>query len=286
MKKIMKISCLVLSFCIMAAVLCGCGGEDVEIAIEDVLNANSTKSLLENYNSISVTYEYEDGTEYGYYADSELGYCWDEEFSEVTSGDIQYVLSEGVYYRCFYAGMKTDVSSFEYLAVDPELFLVEDVVKCKQKGDVITLTTKIFVEEMEELGYEFSEDEAGGYFLTEYYLDANSLDIRKIKERFVYEDGVKALPNTMVVEYNAARPEQADTLLARAKQNSDVRTLTVVLDPNTTEEKSFTATTPKGDAALFYVPEEYIYVYTDRECTVEYDGTDDWNEDLTLYVTK
>lgn len=286
MQKLTKIICLALVFCLAALALCSCGGEDVEIDLQEVLDANASKSFLEFYDSAKVTYENEDGEEYGYYVDSELGYYWEAGLSEVTCGDVQYGLSGGTYYRCFYAGIETDFSWYEYLAVTPEIFLAEEVVKCKLKNDVITLTTKISIETMAEFGYEYTDEQAGGYFLTEYSIDAQTLIIKEMSERFVYSDGVKTFPNKTVVEYNTALPEQADALLARANTSSDVRTVTVVLDPNKAEEASYTMTTPKGDAVLFYTPEEYTGAYTDRECTTEYDGSDDWNEDLTIYVTK
>ncbi len=286
MKKLTKTICLALVFCLAVLALCSCGGEDVEIDMQAVLNANASKSFLGFYDSAKVTYENEDGEEYGYYVDSELGYYWEADLSEVTCGDVQYGLSGNTYYRCFYAGMETDFSWYEYLTITPEIFLAEEVVKCKLKNGVIMLTTKINVEKMADIGYEYSDEQAGGYFLTEYSLDAQTLIIKEIKERFVYSDGVKTFPNKTVVEYNTSRPEQADTLLARAKTTADTRTVTVVLDPNTAEEISYTMTTPKGDAVLFYTPEEYMTAYTDRECTTEYDGADNWNEDLTLYVTK
>ncbi len=287
MKKITKIICLLLSFCIFATLLCSCLGEDVEIDIQKLIEANSTKALLENYESISIKFDYSDDGTYGYYVDSELGFYWDTSgYTELNFGDVQYGFDGYEYYRVFYVEEDPDTSMFEHIIIDKELLPVETVIKCKQKGDTITLTTKVTIEEMKKLGYGFAADQDGGYFLTKYTIDANTLAIKQMEERFVYSDGERSAANIINVEYDKERLDDASALLENYNGASSLRTVTVVTDPNTSEEKTYTMKLPVNAYAVFALPEEYENGYTDRACTIAFEGDYETDKDLTVYVTK
>ncbi|MBO5006199.1 MAG: hypothetical protein J6C89_02015 [Clostridia bacterium] len=287
MKKITKFICLLLSFCIFSTLLCSCFGESVEIDIQELIEANSTRSLLENYKSINIKFDYGDGETYGYYVDSELGYYWDTSgYTEITFGDVQYGFDGYEYYRVFYAGEEPGTSMFEHVIIDKELLPAEEIIKCKQKGDTITLTTKITVEEMEKLGYEFAADQDGGYFFTKYTIDASTLAIKQMEERFVYEDGKRAAANIIDVYYDTERLDDAVALLENYNGASSLRTVTVVTDPNTSAERSYKMTLPINAYTVFALPEEYENGYTDRACTIAFEGDYETDKDLTVYVTK
>ena len=264
-----------------------CGGEDVEIDMDDVIKANSTEELLKSYDSVLGVFEDETG-EYGYYVDETLGYIWSEGYgySEIVTQALNCGVDEYGYYSVLYAGMEIDTSYFASIAFDVEMFKLEEVVKCKRKGDTITLTTEIDIDALSTLGYEYDEEYDGGYFITEYTLDAETYVVQKMKERFVYEDGSKTFSKTTEIQYNTARPETADALYTRITEASDLRTVTFILDPDTADEAAYSVSIPKGDSCFFYWPDDYSDAYLDRECTLLYEGDDDTTSDLTLYAKK
>lgn len=76
-------------------------------------------------------------------------------------------------------------------------------------------------------------------------------------------------------------------MLERAKPTADIRTLTVILDPNTENEKVFTKAVRKGDAFSFICPDSYE-LYSDEECTVPYvpDDSGDYSKHVLLFAAK
>ncbi|MDD6488276.1 MAG: hypothetical protein PUG48_00460 [Clostridia bacterium] len=76
-------------------------------------------------------------------------------------------------------------------------------------------------------------------------------------------------------------------MLERSKPENDLRTLTVVLDPNTKNEQTYFKTVRKGDMFGFVVPDGY-QVYEDEKCTVlhQFSETPDTNAHVLLYAKK
>lgn len=62
------------------------------------------------------------------------------------------------------------------------------------------------------------------------------------------------------------------------------RVVTVIADPGTDKETVYKQTIAKGCIIHIGLSSEHPFLYIDENCTQEYAGGADMNEDLTLYT--
>ena len=269
--------------------LSACG--KVEITMQEIYDANQTKALLKNHDSVYVRNESD-----GEYFDEKYltqdyiyDYIHDEEFDwvEFTTDDANYYCLNGDYVRFWtitpdgvssdFASYRTEYYASAILGADTVDEIIESVSK---KDGRITVTSSLSqknIEDMAEYGV------TAGKF--EYVLDAKTREIVALSGDYTYNDGTGNHLESEV-SYDIDAPERVREFLKYANETENLRNITVVSNPGTEKEVSQSIQAAKGLAVDFrYGEEEYVFeVYADAACTELYDPYVDTDSDQTIYV--
>lgn len=283
-----KLVTLILMLCMILS-LSACG--KVEITMQEIYDANQTKALLKNHESVYVRNE----TDGEYFDEKYLtqdyiyDYIHDEEFDwvEFTTDDANYCCLNGDYVRFWtitpdgvssdFASYRTEYYASAILGADTVDEIIESVSK---KDGRITVTSSLSqknIEDMAEYGV------TAGKF--EYVLDAKTREIVALNGDYTYDDGTGYHVDSEV-SYDIDAPERVREFLKYANETENLRNITVVSNPGTEKEVSQSIQAAKGLAVGFrYEEEEYVFeVYADAACTELYDPYVDTDSDQTIYV--
>ena len=300
MKKIIKRWIFAFLMLTLLFAFVGCGEKiEVEVDFDAVIAANATDALVERFGSVVVEVkDYE--RSFSYYADSRFVYTHSDAYTdyddyeypaygEIVTDTFCGGYEKEKYYSVVYAGMDVDTEWSENLIITPEIFENETLISSREENGFIIFKTRLDEAKMIELGYWAESDFEDCYYLTEYKIDKATNVIYEMEETFVYGVGIL---NRSTVEYKlnirAEAPEEASNIYSHITEAAETCKATVVYDPDTAEEKSFTVTVPKGDILYFYWAdaEEYPNAFSDRACTKPFAYTAVANEDIEIYVTK
>ena len=283
-----KLVAFILMLCMILS-LSACG--NVEITMQEIYDANQTKALLKNHDSVYVRNESD-----GEYFDEKYltqdyiyDYIHDEEFDwvEFTTDDANYICLNGDYVRFWtitpdgvssdFASYRTEYYASAILGADTVDEIIESVSK---KDGRITVTSSMSQKNIE---YTAEYGVTAGKF--EYVLDAKTREIVAINGDHTYDNGI-SLHWDSEVSYDIDAPERVREFLKYANETENLRNITVVSNPGTEKEVSQSIQAAKGLAVGFrYVEEEYVFeVYADAACTELYDPYVDTDSDQTIYV--
>ncbi len=270
---------------------------EVEINFEAVIEANKTDALLEKFGTIRVDLHDADRELY-YYADDRFVYTRSEDYldydgyqvdayGEIVSDTFCGGFENEKYYSVVYAGMDIENAWTGSLMINPELFVNETLVSSKEKDGFIIFQTKLTEAQMIELGYWGEYDFDGCYYLTEYKIDKESNIIYEMTETFV-SGAFSRSSIAYVLRTGVDCPVEAENIYHHITTPEEIRKATVVFDPDTADEKSFTVNVPKGDVLYFYWADYDVYTnaFSDRACTKPFAYKAIANEDIEIYVTK
>ena len=283
-----KIVTLILMLCMILS-LSACG--KVEITMQEIYDANQTKALLKNHDSVYVRNE----TDGEYFDEKYLtqdyiyDYIHDEEFDwvEFTTDDANYYCLNGDYMRFWTItphGVSSDFASYRteyYASAILGAETVDEIIESVSKKDGrITVTSSLSqknIEDMAEYGV------TAGKF--EYVMDAKTREIVAMNGDHTYDNGI-SLHWDSEVSYDIDAPERVREFLKYANETENLRNITVVSNPGTEKEVSQSIQAAKGLAVGFrYEEEEYVFeVYADAACTELYDPYVDTDSDQTIYV--
>ena len=283
-----KLVTLILMLCMILS-LSACG--KVEITMQEIYDANQTKALLKNHESVYVRNE----TDGEYFDEKYLtqdyiyDYIHDEEFDwvEFTTDDANYCCLNGDYVRFWTItpdGVSSDFASYRteyYASAILGAETVDEIIESVSKKDGrITVTSSLSqknIEDMAEYGV------TAGKF--EYVLDAKTREIVALNGDYTYDDGTGHHVDSEV-SYDIDAPERVREFLKYANETENLRNITVVSNPGTEKEVSQSIQAAKGLAVDFrYEEEEYVFeVYADAACTELYDPYVDTDSDQTIYV--
>ena len=174
---------------------------------------------------------------------------------------------------------------YNYEFFDTDSSSPDNILSSVQKGGKIYIETEVDHDTLARyLSEEYGEEiDDGVYLFSTYTVDADTYIIENNVEYFCYPDGSKEAMSEMTIAVNESFPEKAAQMLKRLEDNSNSRKATLILYPDTENERSFTINSPKGERVDFRVPEE-CQLYTDRECTVLLDDNADNDSDITVYA--
>ena len=283
-----KLVTLILMLCMILS-LSACG--KVEITMQEIYDANQTKALLKNHESVYVRNE----TDGEYFDEKYLtqdyiyDYIHDEEFDwvEFTTDDANYCCLNGDYVRFWTItpdGVSSDFASYRteyYASAILGAETVDEIIESVSKKDGrITVTSSLSqknIEDMAEYGV------TAGKF--EYVLDAKTREIVALNGDYTYDDGTGYHVDSEV-SYDIDAPERVREFLKYANETENLSNITVVSNPGTEKEVSQSIQAAKGLAVGFrYEEEEYVFeVYADAACTELYDPYVDTDSDQTIYV--
>ena len=266
--------------------LSACGKKSITIAEIDA--ACRTDSLLKTYASFQTSVVYaEDNAVVTQYVDKDMIYALYPDWAGLyLDSTLRYI----AFGDTLAGALVVQQEPIIHEARDNIVFSIADtetIKSCEEKDGKLYVTTELSAEQSVELvakdGYTCG---AGEHLRVEYVLDAKTSTVLSNKTFLVAEDGAKRDYCTFTVEYNAAKPEQAQAMYELATATENLRTLTIITDPDTASEQSFSIRLPKGDAVQPYPAEGYQTMFTDRACTEPLTTAVDRNTDCTLYMKK
>lgn len=265
----------------------GSGGDTRTVTIQELLDASRTADLLDRYGSVLVESAYAPGVDAvgavtTVYMDADLCFEQSDEYHAVYADGGAYLFLDG-FFGAVLAEDPPDLSGFDHVALDPGPTALETVTSVEEDGDTLVVRSRMAPEDLAALYEAAGADPIDGDYTTEtYVLAADDLRLLSDASSLWHADGSGGEIGTVTVTYGAERPENAQILYEHLTA-PDRRTVTVVLDPGTEEERALTATAQRGDQVFPYLPEGHYDLYLDPDCTEAYTGGADPQSDLTLY---
>ena len=119
-----------------------------------------------------------------------------------------------------------------------------------------------------------------------YTLDAKTREMTSVKTVYTYEDGTVE-EGIVTITRDVEAPEGMNPFLAYEQETENMRTVTIVSNPGTENEKTESIQVPKGLQVSFspdLETEENLTLYADAACTQTFEKELDVNADLTVYV--
>jgi protein tyrosine/serine phosphatase len=119
-----------------------------------------------------------------------------------------------------------------------------------------------------------------------YTIDANTREMTSVKTVYTYKDG-SVEEGVVTITRDVEAPEGVNPFLDYAQETENMRTVTIISNPGTENEKTDSIQVPKGlqvSVSPDFSVEEAMNLYADAECTQMFDDAWDVNTDLTIYV--
>lgn len=256
-----------------AALMLGGCGKKVDVTMEKIVAANDINVLLQNYKDVTVQVTNElsepeyicyNGGEYNYY--SEPGYQF--LLQKGTNGGVVADKETGTYNTI--EANEGVISPLTINFFDVELTLREKILSAEEKDGKLYVETEVSHEVAAKdsvyYGYEIKD---GEYFTYNYILDANTYVVNSVSAYAHHTDGTVTELETYTVSYDMGVPSETLKLSERLASTENARTITLILYPDTEDEKIYTIHSPNGDIVHYSLPED-CQLYLDRECTVQY----------------
>lgn len=132
---------------------------------------------------------------------------------------------------------------------------------------------------METSAYEYEE---GDILINVYTLEADTLFLLELSEAVKKTDGTTEEYGVQKITYDTEMTDEMKDLYQKMNEEP-LRTVSIVLDPDTDQEKTYSATLTQGIPVYLYCPENYE-LYTDRACTqVDEAESGDTTQSVTIY---
>ena len=287
-KKLTQFVFLSAATALLSLALTGCG--KTTVTIEEMINAGKTENLFSQYTSFQIEDSYEGVDPASYYFDKDLIYVQFPEQGELyIGGEHQYLDLGGSLARVFYIDQEPGRWSREDNMFYENDGITEMVKTCEKKDGKLYVSTELSPEDSRKIaasgGFIYND---GEIVKGDYVLDAKTLAILSQRQMTAAADGTERTFSTTTVTYNVQRPDIAATMYEHATAPvENPRTMTVIVDPDTASEQTFTVQVPKGDSVAIIPPEEYHQkLFLDRACTEAVTGATDRNKDITVYLKK
>ena len=259
--------------------------EDFGITMREILDANRTEVLTASRGSFLMETAYEPeidttGQLSVIYADGATVYLETDSSHELYTDQGSYLYMDG-YFGAVLSAEPVTPDDFSSIMLDEDTTILEEITGVDDNGDTLTVHTILSPEAIENY---FGEDMESTAYLkgdsteSAYTLDAEDLAVLSCATFLYHADGTVQNVGTMSVTYGAELPENG--VILREHQNAEeLRTVTIVLEPDTEEETVLSATAQRGDTVFPFLPEGYYILYKDPACTEEYDENVDFDGD-------
>lgn len=257
-----------------------------ELTMEQIVEANMSANLLKNYDSYQVSLS-SSSMEFSIYADAEIFYSATDTAEYLNCSNSEYTnLFDGEYVKYMYVGLEVlPLPEQENSVMSVESTLKEEIQEIKKDGEKLIVTTKLSADDYAEIAKASElEFEEGDYSTVEYTLDAETYALLNATEKVIHKDGSEGEVLKSEVTYNAEKPENVQALYNRAYPTENFRTLTIITNPGTDQEKEYKEIVTKGDPLAVYLPDETWKLYTDPACTQEKAENIDKNKDALYYA--
>ena len=130
-----------------------------------------------------------------------------------------------------------------------------------------------------------TEMEETDLYVQKYVADTETYEIQEYFEYIEKADGTRKLIRESKLSYDGEKYEVSEELKAQL-DSGDTRTVTLIADPGTDNEKEYSVSVCKGGIVQIILGEGYSTFYSDEACTQVYEGIADRENDKTLYTKK
>ena len=260
-----------------------------EITFQNIYDVGNLATLLKNHDSVHVLRTNNGELYQEEYYNKECNYTFykGEEFDDeyLLTDHSYYVNSNNVPFRLALLTPSGMVDMKDVFAQESK----ENIFSTSLLNDVITSVTEkdgriivTSVPDQEEL------DSVEGLVSCEeeLVLDAKTREPISVKSVFRYEDEVYEGIATFI--YDAEIPKNMKPFMEYDQQTEDMRTVTVVSNPGTENEKTDRIQSPKGIIVGLTAVSEYadriFTIYADAACTQTFEEAPDVNSDITVYI--
>lgn len=288
---------VLLAVILLVGCMSGCAKKDNAV-LKQIDAANTTEALVKNNgrvayrNSFYLTdgsvlsgYAYKDGNRY--VVEDDYGVMIDENgdvygFDTERNKTYRYLFTEGMYEEYAADPMSQPLTLYMYDEA-------EKVVTSEEKDGVLYIETENeyflqeFAEDIAYAGYDMEDVES---MTLAYEADAKSLELLKIENKLKLKDG-KEVVLADVVRVMDCEEYQPDEQLMAEVFSDDARSVTIITDAGTENEKSYTQTIGKDGEIIPSFGEEFEYaLYLDPECTEEFEGAEENPKEATYYLKR
>lgn len=287
MKK--RLIALMLAVVMIGTVMLSAGAESVNL-LEQINQAVQNETLRKNHGKAAyrITDYLADGTVYSFYNYLDQGLIAFEAEGNVTifENGIGYGFDDGqkrVFAELYLDGTtETDLLSISSFALTPDEVVIESYLENDQLVVHTQSAEEMLRDFLASLGYEYEGQAA---VLNEYFLDKETYEILEFRV-FVSIPGIEE--SLMVSEgVRIVHPDDYDAAELRTLvfQGDELRSVTIITDPDTENESVYSMNISKGCIVHVYLPDEYPYLYSDRACTELYaSSNNDFDSDLILFT--
>ncbi len=300
MKKIIAAYLMIL-LCVVTA-LTGCAApSEAEQAMEQVLSANNAAALLEQYDNITLSFDFPDGYKTFVFVDEETFLFTDESHSVTTLFTPQEqceveILDGTEYFHRYINPFNADLGAMRREGA----FLIqaterEKVTSFTQDNGVLYIETRLAAEDLrqEEMEYMGILMEKGEYYACEYQVDAQTYRILRSDEYIIRADGSREDLGRITLQVNTDKPAYIAEVEAKgaaidALPAEQVRIITCVIDPGLETERTIFKTVMKESYVLFPEDLQGYDIYMDPEGTQPLVNTPGQAADssFTVYLIK
>ena len=264
-------------------------------AMEQMMKAGETDSLVSNHKSYEATCEYIlQNTKVYDYEDSEVMYVDMYGTTQMLykDGELKYGKEGDEYLSCLYID-EADGNADDLISFYTDETIEEEVTDMKEDGDTIIIQTKV-PEELTQSALNSQGDgesyTEGDWISMEYVVASD--DYRPLKHTQIlnHKDGTSEEASKMEFSYGVDRSEDVADLCEKyeeaEKAEGDVRNVTVTAAPGTELEKDYAITVPADNHVWIMLHDDssYYVLYTDKECKVFHEPEENVKGDTHLYA--
>lgn len=283
----MKKFCLSLMLAGLLAALAACGSQN-SITMQEVYDANRPAALLANHESVCARFTV-DGEDVSLnYVSEEVTYDEVYGWACFMTDEVAYTCEDGTYHRMLPVNEEGLVDVADYRAAYDVRLLMdqtttrETIESVTEQDGRLTVSTQLPAKYFLELT---QGQEGVKVYRCEYMLDADTRVLIGGRSVCDFEDGT-SFTVTSEMTYDEALPDQARAFLALEEQGAQLRTVTLVTNPGTQQEKIQSVQVAKGlstrlDAGM---AEGSLTAYADAACTLPYTASGDHDSDVTVYL--
>ena len=225
--------------------------------------------------------------EYGYTFNSAEYLNMGFDSSSLMTENAEYVCIDGAYYRTLLLSPSGTVGLEEYFSFVGEkgfissLLLNNESPTITEKDGVITVTCTFDGNDIADV----SEGEIATCVET-YTLDAKTREMTSVKTVYTYKDGTVE-EGIITITRDVEGPEGMKEFIKFENETENLRTVTIVSNPGTENEKTENIQAPKGLQVGFspdWDVEKTFTMYADAACTQAIAEDLDVNSDVTIYI--
>ncbi|MBQ9162801.1 MAG: hypothetical protein IJX74_05940 [Clostridia bacterium] len=288
MKKLFFRAGVILCLATLCISLFGCNKSEPTVDMSRVAAANNTEAVLASFDNYYVQWS---AKRYGMpekvLISDDYIYCDDGVTPELYAGDRTYEKTDDTYVATvrFPEEVEAYVSDkyFKAPVIDSGA-ADEEVLSVTQDDYLLNVTTKLSTDRSKEIAESFDTKKAYSYLKAVYVINRDTLTVTDLTYYCVRSDGGEALLANARIAYDAKGIWDAENMYAHATDTSyEMRTVTIVLDPDTKNERTVGCVARRGDPIALRLGDNYKAVYSNRECTIPYRSDGTYSDNETLY---